>query len=56
MAAAVGSLSRYKTFRPAIYPATLVAYLCALLKKAGTVITASLTLHSKKASAISFIF
>ena len=42
-AAAVGSLIILFTVKPAISPASLVACLCASLKYAGTVITASLT-------------
>ena len=42
-AAAVGSLMIRFTSRPAILPASLVACLCASLKYAGTVITASVT-------------
>ena len=43
-AAAVGSLIIRLTSRPAILPASLVAWRCASLKYAGTVITASLAL------------
>ena len=42
-AAAVGSLMIRSTSRPAIRPASLVAWRCASLKYAGTVMTASLT-------------
>ena len=42
-AAAVGSLTMRSTLRPAIWPASLVAWRWASLKYAGTVITASLT-------------
>ena len=42
-AAAVGSLIILSTFNPAISPASFVACLCASLKYAGTVITASET-------------
>jgi hypothetical protein len=41
--AAVGSLMMRRTLRPAILPASFVASRCALLKYAGTVITASVT-------------
>ena len=43
IAAAVGSLIILNTFKPAIVPASFVACLCASLKYAGTVITASFT-------------
>ncbi len=36
-----------KNFKPAILPASFVACLCASLKYAGTVITASVTLEPK---------
>ncbi|CAB4878565.1 unannotated protein [freshwater metagenome] len=36
-----------KTFSPAISPASLVAWRCASLKYAGTVITASVTVSPK---------
>ncbi|KAE9523578.1 hypothetical protein AGLY_016130 [Aphis glycines] len=55
-AAAVGSLIIRITFRPAMTPASFVACLCESLKYAGTVITASVTLRPKYASAVSFIF
>jgi molecular chaperone DnaK (HSP70) len=42
-AAAVGSLMIRNTSRPAIRPASLVAWRCASLKYAGTVMTASVT-------------
>ena len=42
-AAAVGSLMIRRTSSPAILPASLVAWRCASLKYAGTVITASVT-------------
>mmetsp|Transcript_2194 Transcript_2194/g.4489 ORF Transcript_2194/g.4489 Transcript_2194/m.4489 type:complete len:280 (+) Transcript_2194:886-1725(+) len=42
-AAAVGSLIMRRTLRPAMRPASLVAWRCWLLKWAGTVITADLT-------------
>ena len=42
-AAAVGSLRMRRTLRPAIVPASFVAWRCASLKYAGTVMTASLT-------------
>ena len=41
--AAVGSLMMRRTLRPAILPASFVASRYALLKYAGTVITASVT-------------
>ena len=43
MAAAVGSLMIRETLRPAMVPASFVAYLCESLKYAGTVTTAELT-------------
>ena len=43
MAAAVGSLMMRSTFRPAMAPASLVAWRCPSLKYAGTVTTASVT-------------
>ena len=43
-AAAVGSLMMRSTFRPAISPASLVAWRWASLKYAGTVMTASVDL------------
>ena len=42
-AAEVGSFIIRFTSRPAIFPASLVAFLCESLKYAGTVITASVT-------------
>ena len=42
-AAAVGSLMMRRTSRPAILPASLVAWRCASLKYAGTVMTALVT-------------
>ena len=45
-----------KTSKPAIFPASLVACLCASLKYAGTVITAFFTSCPKYFSAVSFIF
>ena len=53
-AAAVGSLMILFTSRPAIFPASCVAFLCASLKYAGTVITASVTLSPNFASASLF--
>ena len=50
-AAAVGSLTIRSTLRPAILPASFVASRCALLKYAGTVITASVTGSPRNASA-----
>jgi len=44
------------TFRPAICPASLVACRCASLKYAGTVITASVTVPPRWASASRFSF
>ena len=55
-AAAVGSLIILSTLSPAISPASLVACLCASLKYAGTVITASVTSCPTKSSAVFFIF
>src|SRR3954463_8372440 len=49
--AAVGSLMMRSTLRPAIWPASLVASRCALLKYAGTVTTASFTGSPRYASA-----
>ena len=46
-AAAVGSLMIRLTSKPAILPASLVAWRCASLKYAGTVITASVTVSPK---------
>ncbi len=46
-AAAVGSLIIRFTSNPAILPASFVACLCASLKYAGTVITASVTFVPK---------
>ena len=43
IAAAVGSLIMRSTFRPAMAPASLVAWRCPSLKYAGTVMTASVT-------------
>tara|TARA_Y100000310_G_scaffold342205_1_gene444264 strand:+ start:189 stop:461 length:273 start_codon:yes stop_codon:yes gene_type:complete len=45
--AAVGSLIILSTSKPAIFPASFVACLCASLKYAGTVITAFLILVPK---------
>ncbi|VVD00527.1 unnamed protein product [Leptidea sinapis] len=44
------------TFKPAMAPASFVACRCESLKYAGTVITASLTLEPRYASAVSRIF
>src|SRR5678809_926295 len=44
------------TSRPAIWPASLVAWRCASLKYAGTVITAWVTVSPRYDSAVSFIF
>ena len=49
--AAVGSLMMRRTLRPAILPASFVASRCALLKYAGTVMTASATVSPRYASA-----
>ena len=49
--AAVGSLMMRSTSRPAILPASLVALRCASLKYAGTVMTASVTVSPRYASA-----
>ena len=54
-AAAVGSLIIRKTSSPAIFPASLVAWRCASLKYAGTVMTACATDLPRYASAVSFI-
>mmetsp|Transcript_21305 Transcript_21305/g.54268 ORF Transcript_21305/g.54268 Transcript_21305/m.54268 type:complete len:335 (-) Transcript_21305:313-1317(-) len=56
IAAAVGSLMMRITLRPAMVPASLVAWRCASLKYAGTVTTAFFTSLPRKASAVSFIF
>jgi hypothetical protein len=45
--AAVGSLMMRSTSRPAIWPASLVAWRCASLKYAGTVITAWVTVSPR---------
>ena len=55
-AAAVGSLTIRCTFRPAISPASLVAWRCASEKYAGTVMTASVTCSPRYASASRFSF
>ncbi len=55
-AAAVGSLIIRFTSRPAILPASLVAWRCESSKYAGTVITASVTLSPRKLSASALIF
>lgn len=47
MAAAVGSFKTLNTFKPAIVPASLVAYLWASLKYAGTVTIAFSTFFPK---------
>ncbi|GET90209.1 heat-shock protein hsp70, putative [Leishmania tarentolae] len=56
MAAAVGSLMIRSTSRPAIVPASFVAWRCESLKYAGTVTTAFFTCLPRYASAVSFIF
>ena len=53
-AAAVGSLMIRSTSRPAICPASLVAWRCASSKYAGTVITACVTVSPRYASASRF--
>ncbi len=55
-AAAVGSLMMRRTLRPAILPASFVASRCALLKYAGTVTTASVTVSPRYDSASAFSF
>ena len=55
-AAAVGSLTIRFTSRPAIWPASLVAWRCASLKYAGTVMTASVTGWPRCSSAACFSF
>src|SRR6185437_5026688 len=55
-AAAVGSLMMRTTLSPAILPASFVASRCALLKYAGTVMTASATGSPRYASASAFSF
>ena len=55
-AAAVGSLMMRNTFKPAIAPASLVAVRCASSKYAGTVMTASVTVSPRYASASRFNF
>src|SRR4051794_38605992 len=55
-AAAVGSLMMRRTLSPATLPASFVASRCALLKYAGTVITASVTGSPRYASASCFSF
>ena len=52
--AAVGSLMILRTFRPAIFPASLVAWRSASPKYAGTVITASVIVSPVNASASAF--
>ena len=54
-AAAVGSLIMRSTFRPAIWPASLVAWRWASLKYAGHVTMALATFLFRNASAVSFI-
>ncbi len=54
-AAAVGSLMIRTTFRPAILPASLVAWRWLSSKYAGTVITASLTLSPRYCSTVFLI-
>mmetsp|Transcript_3693 Transcript_3693/g.9155 ORF Transcript_3693/g.9155 Transcript_3693/m.9155 type:complete len:324 (+) Transcript_3693:217-1188(+) len=56
IAAAVGSLMMRSTVRPAIWPASLVAWRCASLKYAGTVTTACWTSSPRKPSAMERIF
>lgn len=56
MAAAVGSLMMRRTFKPAIRPASFVAWRCESLKYAGTVTTALLTVPPRYDSAVSRIF
>ena len=55
-AAAVGSLTMRMTSRPAICPASFVAWRCASLKYAGTVITAFVTGCPRYSSAACFSF
>ena len=55
-AADVGSLIIRSTFNPAIRPASFVACLCASLKYAGTVMTASETVSPRYSSASFFSF
>ena len=55
-AAAVGSLTMRRTLRPAIRPASLVAWRWASSKYAGTVITASVTSSPSQSSAVCRIF
>jgi molecular chaperone DnaK len=55
-AAAVGSLMMRLTSRPAMRPASLVAWRWLSLKYAGTVITASVIVSPRKSSAVFFIF
>src|SRR6058998_1554050 len=52
--AAVGSLTMRRTSRPAIRPASLVAWRCSSLKYAGTVMTAFLISSPKAVSALRF--
>ena len=55
-AAAVGSLMMRSTLRPAISPASFVAWRSASLKYAGTVMTASVTVSPRYCSASRFSF
>ena len=54
--AAVGSLIIRKTSKPAIFPASFVAWRCESLKYAGTVITACLTVSPRYLDASSANF
>mmetsp|Transcript_26026 Transcript_26026/g.65035 ORF Transcript_26026/g.65035 Transcript_26026/m.65035 type:complete len:322 (-) Transcript_26026:79-1044(-) len=56
MAAAVGSLMIRMTLRPAMRPASFVAWRCESLKYAGTVMTAFVMFSPVNPSAVSFIF
>src|SRR6266481_6290110 len=60
IAMAVGSLMMQRTCRPAMMPASLVAWHCTLLKYVGTVtvmvMTMCVTLCPMYASVVSFIF
>ena len=49
----MGSLTSRSTVRPAIWPASLVAWRCESLKYAGTVMTARVTFSPRYASAAS---
>mmetsp|Transcript_14331 Transcript_14331/g.38371 ORF Transcript_14331/g.38371 Transcript_14331/m.38371 type:complete len:527 (-) Transcript_14331:71-1651(-) len=55
-AAAVGSLMIRMTLRPAMRPASFVAWRCESLKYAGTVMTAFVMFSPVNPSAVSFIF